>query len=92
MYRGPKLGELEREAPRGKGRRPQKKAQCPQLWTFSSRPPGLGKRRKGEGRMDLGGNLCVKRLVRMSTSPAPAPPHLSALGHKVTRRPYIRVC
>lgn len=81
MCKGPKLGKPEREAPPGKGRGPQeatlKKARCPQLWTFSSHPPGLGKRRKREGRKDLGecfhGGLCVKRLVRMNTRPARPP-------------------
>lgn len=81
MCKSPKLGEPEREAPPGEGRGPQEatlqKAQCPQLWTFSSRPPGLSKKRKKEGRKDLGesfhGGLCVKRLVRMKTSPALTP-------------------
>lgn len=95
MGKGPKLGEPEREAPRGAGRRPQeatlKKAQCPQLWTLSSRPPGLGKRGKGEGRMDLGesfrGGLCVKTLGRMSTSPARPPLCPGPQG-----APYTGVC
>lgn len=97
MCKGPKQGKPEREAPPGKGRGPQeatlKKARCPQLWTFSSRPPGLGKRRKREGRKDLGesfhGGLCVKRLVRMNTRPAHPPLGPGPQG-PVTERPLYQ--
>lgn len=54
VYKGPKLGKSEREAPKGEGGRPQEatleKAQCLQLWKFSGCPPGgLGKRRRPRG-------------------------------------------